>query len=355
MRACILGVGQWLPETVRTNEAWPPEFAEARSRRASERALVHIATGHAGDLCDRVVARHIATEADDPFLGSTRRRVADDHMSARQAEALAAEAALADAGIAGRDVDMLISWSLVPDHITPPSACWVAHAIGAKRAFAVGVDVACASALIQMEYAAAMIESGRIEYAVLTQSHLATRTFAMMHPASPGFGDAATAIVMGKGPGHELLGSHAVSQGEYYDAILWTRGADDDRPWFMTGNPLQCGTKDSDAARQLIQNGVRIGVQTVRELMDSHGLPVAELGALISVQPRRWFPGAIAEALELPDIAPQTFDEFAHLGAAGTVTNLIAARERGLLQQGTLVAFYAQGAGFTRAAALVRW
>jgi 3-oxoacyl-[acyl-carrier-protein] synthase-3 len=356
MRACIQGVGQWLPENIRTNDAWPPEFVAAAARRGSDRTLVQIPTGNTGDLCDEVTARHAAREVDDPFLGSTRRRVADIDISARQAEALAAEAALADADIDSRDVGLVISWSLVPDHITPPSAPWVAHAIGAKGAFAIGVDVACASALAQMEFAAAMIESGRIKYAVLTQSHLATRTFEMMHPASPGFGDAATAIVMGPGPGHELIGSYAVSEGQYYDAILWTRGTDDDRPWYTTGNPLQCGTRNSSAARQLIQNGIRFGAQTIGALMDELNMSTSAITALISVQPRRWFPEAIAETLGLAEgIAPQTFDELAHLGAAGTVTNLIAARERGLLQENTLVAFYAQGAGFTRAAALVRW
>jgi 3-oxoacyl-[acyl-carrier-protein] synthase III len=77
---------------------------------------------------------------------------------------------------------------------------------------------------------------------------------------------------------------------------------------------------------------------------------------LATVQPRRWVPAAIAEGLGLAaERAPQTFDEYAHLGGAGVVMNLIAARDAGLLQRGATVALYAQGAGFTRAAALLEW
>ena len=54
---------------------------------------------------------------------------------------------------------------------------------------------------------------------------------------------------------------------------------------------------------------------------------------LASVQPRRWVPAAIAEGLGLPArVAPQTYDRYAHLGGAGAVANLIAARDAGLLR-----------------------
>jgi 3-oxoacyl-[acyl-carrier-protein] synthase III len=101
---------------------------------------------------------------------------------------------------------------------------------------------------------------------------------------------------------------------------------------------------------------VRIGATTVREMMHSARIDVKRIGAFAAVQPRKWIPAAIAETLELPkEIAPNTFEEHAHLGGCGVVTNLIEARRRGLLAPGTLVALYGQGAGFTRAAALLEW
>ena len=49
------------------------------------------------------------------------------------------------------------------------------------------------------------------------------------------------------------------------------------------------------------------------------------------------------------------FDEYAHLGGVGVVANLLAARAGGALDPGARVVLYAQGAGFTRAAALLSW
>jgi 3-oxoacyl-[acyl-carrier-protein] synthase III len=114
------------------------------------------------------------------------------------------------------------------------------------------------------------------------------------------------------------------------------------------------GSLNPGAAQTLMQDTVRIGAETVAELLDRARLPVSQVAALASVQPRRWVPGAIAEGLGLdPDIAPQTFDEYAHLGGVGVVINLIAARRAGLLDRGARAVLYAQGAGFTRAAALL--
>jgi 3-oxoacyl-[acyl-carrier-protein] synthase III len=105
-----------------------------------------------------------------------------------------------------------------------------------------------------------------------------------------------------------------------------------------------------------MQNTVRVGVQTVQELMDRAARPIGSVDVLACVQPRRWVPTAIAEGLGLdPARAPQTFDDYAHLGAVGVITNLVAARDAGRLRRDATVALYAQGAGFTRSAALLRW
>jgi 3-oxoacyl-[acyl-carrier-protein] synthase III len=103
-------------------------------------------------------------------------------------------------------------------------------------------------------------------------------------------------------------------------------------------------------------NTIAIGVGTVEDLMQRARLPVSSIDVLASVQPRRWVPGGIAEGLGLgEERAPQTFDEYAHMGGVGVVANLLAARENGTLNPGARVVLYAQGAGFTRAAALLTW
>jgi 3-oxoacyl-[acyl-carrier-protein] synthase-3 len=355
MKATILGLGEWIPENIRTNGAWPADFGKTHSAR-EDRVLSDVVPGTTPDLCDVIVARHLADEAGDPFLGSKRRRVADDHMTSYAAETLAAQAALADAGLTGGEVDVVMAYAAVPDHISPPSATRVAHAVGATRAYAPGVHAACASAIVQLELAAALIESGRARFVLLTQSFLMTRVFPLSHPASPNIGDAATAIVVGPSTQAGVLETHAVTAGEYYESVLWRRRGEDKSRWFEAGGPMFLSTHDPTAAQKLIQNTVRLGSQTVRELAQKANARVTDIDVLASVQPRRWVPKSFAEVLGLSESkAPVTFDERAHLGACGIVTNLLEARRTGRLTDGALVALYGQGAGFTRAAALLRW
>jgi 3-oxoacyl-[acyl-carrier-protein] synthase-3 len=359
LKAAILGMGAWLPSTVRTNDAWPADFA-AQAAASSHRELADVRVSDRGDECDAIVAEYLAAEAGDPFLGSKARRIADDATTSREVEASAAETALADAGVRASDIDVVLSWSLVPDRVMPTSGPWVAHRIGATNALAIGVDVACATVIAQLLFAASLVESGRAAKVLITDSHLATRTFPIMHPASPSVGDGATAMVVGGSERAGVLASYGVSHGEYYDAVAWRRGKDDDTPWYRAGGPMHMGSYDRDGVRRIVQDTVRFGADTVRETMKRARLPVSSIAAIASVQPRRWIPVAIARALGLsPEVAPQTFDDLAHLAGCGVVTNLIEARRRGLLAprggEPPVVAMYAQGAGFTRASILLRW
>jgi hypothetical protein len=90
------------------------DFAE-QARLSTQRELTDLRAGGRGDECDDIVAGCLAAEEGDAFLGATARRIADDAMTSRQAEAYAAEAALADAAVQPSEIDVVVSWSLVPD------------------------------------------------------------------------------------------------------------------------------------------------------------------------------------------------------------------------------------------------
>jgi 3-oxoacyl-[acyl-carrier-protein] synthase-3 len=356
MPAFIAGLGQWLPTQIRENGEWPKEFL-ARAARPSLRELVDVdlSTSATSDPADEIARRYFESEAQDPFLGTHFRRIASKDMTAPKAEAMAAERALDSANVRAKEIDVVISWAAVPDRIVPPSAVKVAELIGAVHSYGFGMDAACATPITQLEVATALIESGRAKRVLLTQSHLITRTFSMMHPASPNVGDAATAIVVCEGQGPHLVSSHARTHGEYYEAVTWCRGREIDPPWWEPGPAFYLGSRDSAAAQKLVRSTVRFATTTIRELLTLAQTSADKVEVLVSIQPRRWIPKAISEALGVTWSTPETFDELAHLGGCGLVTNLIHASNIGLLKPGTKIVLYAQGAGFTRAAALLSW
>jgi 3-oxoacyl-[acyl-carrier-protein] synthase-3 len=350
----IVGMGTWLPERIRTNDAWPPSFSR-REEHTGDRTFNDI-TPSEDPVAQAILARDLMAEASDPFLGGKERRIAPETMTAVEAEVLAGRGALAEAGLSGADVDLVLSHAIVPDRVSPPSAVSVAHLLGAHRATALGVDAACASAITQLEIARAYVESGLAKVVLLTQSHLLMRAFPMSHPASPGLGDGATALVVARGVGLSIRSTFSVTHGEHALSVAWVRGHQDadDLPWWQAGGDFRMGTRSSAGATFLMRETVNYGAATVREAAERAGLDVERIGVLASVQPRGFIPPAIAERLGLSrDRAVTTYDQIAHVGVCGPVFNLVAARQQGRLPAGTIVALYGQGAGFTRAAAML--
>lgn len=357
MRARVAGLGEWYPETVRENSEWPEEFVEASRRRRGDRALVDVPSAHE-ERAQRISARYLSAEGSDPFLGSKRRRVASPDELPSDGETRAARAALDEAGIDPSDVDVIMSWAVIPDQLSPTNAVRVASNLGCNRVLAMATEMACATPLAHLLLAASLVESGRARTVLLTQSHYMTRVFPMGHPASPNIGDGATAFVVAAAETSGIKSVFSDTDGSYYDAVAWCRGKIGEREpaWWEEGPGFHVGSHDIGRARELMQNTVLIGSKTIRELMERANVPVSEIDVIASVQPRRWVPPAIAEALDLPsECAPSTFDEYAHLGGCGIIANLIEARRQGRLQPGSKVVWYGQGAGFVRNAALIEW
>lgn len=353
MRARVTGLGAWYPEQVRRNDAWPADFGD-RDRIGGDRTFNDIP--QALDDVARITSKYLTAEELDPFLGVQERRVSNEGLSAVDAEVLAANLALEDAGLSASDIDVVISYSVVPDRITPASGPAVASRLGMDRALAWGMDAACATALTQISTAAALVESGQARNVLLTQSHLLLRTFPLLHPACPGLGDAATAVVVGLTGRYSILQTLGATFGEFYEAVTWIRGSEDssDPPWWKPGGALRVGSRNREQAKALQRDTVEFGADTLRRVIKRAGLDVERIRHFASVEPRGWVPSAIAEVLGLdPSIVYSVYTNRGHLGACGPIANLEKAQREGSISEGDIIALYAQGAGFTTASVLL--
>lgn len=368
MRSTILGVGEWRPETKRLNSDWPADMVDAWIHRA--RAAMSAPADAAGvdagvlsslpdlDEADRLSVAGFTEDMSDPFLFARERYVADEATSSAEAGARAGTAALLDAGIDPALVDVVLTWDAVPDRPGCPAAPKVAELVGATRANAIDLQQACASVISSLELAAALVESGRARHVLLVQVHCAFRMFGFATPISVNVGDIATAIVVGPSERPGILSVHAHSDGCLQRGVIVARGKDDetDTPWWKAGGPFMLGTRDRALAHQMMKDTVKMGALTIREACERGRLDPKRIDVVCAPHPRRWIPGAVAQTLGIPgDRAPHTYETTAHVGGCGTVSNLLEARRRGMLREGSLVAMYAQGQGMTRAAALVSW
>lgn len=251
----------------------------------------------------------------------------------------------------------MLSVGYLPDRPAIPCAPRVMKELGLRGAVGHDVDDAYASALGQLTLARSLVEAGHARHVLLTQSHLLTRAVPLTHRASPNFGDLASALVVGRADEPGLLALHARTHAEYADAMVWTREPTGEAPpWWQAGGDFTLATLDASGIQQVIAGTVKMARDVLLELCAMARVAPASVRALCSVQPRGWLPAAIAEAAGFAaGTAVDTFAELAHVGACGVVANLLEARRAGHLARGDVVALYAQGAGLTCCAALVRW
>jgi hypothetical protein len=88
-------MGGYLPARIRTNADWPAAFA-ARERAHGNRTFSDIPES-SDPIAAAILARDLAAEAADPFLGAPRRHVADESIGAEPALAFGVAAVCASA------------------------------------------------------------------------------------------------------------------------------------------------------------------------------------------------------------------------------------------------------------------
>jgi 3-oxoacyl-[acyl-carrier-protein] synthase III len=360
-RAGIIGLGLWVPPTIRRNDAWPASFVDTyleRREAAKTADLMHVERVRAGRPYEELFQRHAAPYDRDPFKGAVERRVAPAATPSVEGDTRAVRSALEDAGVAPADVSLILSSAVVPDRVCPPNATAIQHLSGCVNAAALGVEAYCASAGAQLEIAAAMVETGRARIVVCVQSHQITRTMNLAHPSSPVFGDASSAFVVGEvASDRGLVGVVSKCEGSLAGAVTWNYEANLGGNWRCGAQgEAFLGTEDPVALRRLVDNALAYPIDAIRRLCTKTETPIDSVAALSMIQPLVWYQAAVADGLGL-DVAraPSTHARYAHIGGCAVVANLIEARDRGLLTDRTPVILYGHGAGLSLSTVMLRW
>ena len=360
MKAGIVGLGMWVPDEVRRNADWPDSFASAFNNRGQRlRADFSVIDKHReARPYNDLYMRHAASYAEDPFKGAIRRRIAPVDQPAVVGDSIAVKRALAYARVDPNQVNLVLSAALVPDRITPSNGLEVAYLADCTNAAGMSVDSVCSSAVSQLDIATALVESGRARFVACVQSHQIGRINHMNHPASPLFGDASAAFLVGPvADDRGIVGVVRGGDGSLAGAITFGYRDNPAAKWWRDASgAVEHGSEDIDSAHRIGNNLLGYPLDTIAELCEATKFDIREAAAICMIQPVSWFQAAVAEGLGVSaDRVPSTHAEYAHIGAAGVTANLIEARQRNLLYDGAPVILYAHGAGLTRFAVLLRW
>jgi 3-oxoacyl-[acyl-carrier-protein] synthase III len=354
----IISVGAFLPDEIRRNDFWAPATAASWMQKWQER-LPSMSNWYEDD--ERADSGGIAKVLtalmeikNDPFQGSKERRVAPLDMPSSEMETRAAREALERANVSPSEVDMIVSYSSVPDYLTTPNACAIHHALGLpEKCFTFSLEAACNSFLLQLTLADKMIRGGQARYALLVQSSNFTRLIPPDQSPSPMFGDGATAVLVGPvAAGLGILGQAHHTDGRLHCALATGVPG---KHWYDEGRNVFYAN-NLDLARRQIVVVADHSRQVVHEALGNAGLGVDDVDFYAPHQGTAWLRQVTQEFIGLKRARyTDTFPFAGSLSAANIPLVLATAQRENNLRSGDVVAMFGGGAGETWSSTVMRW
>lgn len=326
MTVGVLGFGGYAPERIMTNDDW-------------------------SELID----------TDDEWItartGIKRRRFAADDESTADLAMAAAEQALADAGMAGADLDEIVVATDTPEVYTPDTAAFLQHRLGAGPVTAYDLGGSgCAGWVLALDVARARIEQSAKRVLVVGVELISRLMNWDDRATAVLFGDAAGAVVLGPEAGKaELIGALAGTDGSRADILTLEAGG--------TRLPFNEESFHSGAYKKVVMNGREVFKDAVRrmsaacrDVVASVGLTMDDVDLVVPHQANKRIIDAVGSKLDLSeDRVYVNVDEYGNTGSASVPFALSEARHGGRIDEGDTVLLTAFGAGFHWAAAVLQF
>lgn len=264
----------------------------------------------------------------------------------------AARAALAAAGTAAADIDLIVLATATPDQTFPASATKVQAALGIDDCVAFDVAAVCSGFLYALQVADSMIRAGSANRALV----IGAETFSRILD----WEDRTTCVLFGDGAGAIVLEAQE-SAGKDGRGILATKLHADGRHnqlLYVDGGPSTTGTvgKLRMKGKEVFRHAVVNLATVMTEGLAAAGLEAGDVDWVVPHQANARILDATARKLGLaPEKVVVTVDRHANTSAASVPLALDAAVSDGRIKRGDLLVLEAMGGGFTWGAAVVRF
>ena len=322
--AGILGTGAYLPQAVLSNHALE-EMVETSDE------WIYARTGM-----------------------RTRRIAAADEATSDMAAAAAREA-LADAGIAPIDIDLIIVATVTPDHICPSTAALVQYKIGARKAAGFDLSAGCTGFVNALSTARQFIVSGAYERVLVIGAETLSSIL--------DYEDRETCILFGDGAGAVVLGVEA--SGAVVDCQLGMDGSGAGTISVPAGGSRTPTSHETVSnrrhfvkleGRKVFKFAVAKFCGEIEELVRRNGIEVGDIDWIVPHQANQRIIEAAAERLGFPmEKMVSNVEHYGNTSSASIPIAMAEASRDGRIRPGQIVATVAFGSGLTWGSALLRW
>lgn len=331
MKIGIKGTGTYLPDVVVTND----DFAKIVD---TSDEWIRTRTG--------IESRHMTAGESTWYMGS-----------------MAAKRALLAAGLEGSDIDLILVSTTTPDYATPSVSCMIQAEIKAKDSFTIDINVACSGFVYAFDMAARYLLDPKIKHVLIVSSEVLSRITDFEDRASCVlFGDAASAVVVGRTDTGELLASDLGADGTA-GGVLLAAYPEHKHPWWPEDAEERFPNRFESALSTLRMEGkevyrfaVNVMAGSVKRVLDEAGYTVDDLDFLVPHQANNRILEAAGRRLGLGmDKIYSGLATTGNTSSASIGLGLDAAIKEGTIKKGDLVAICGFGGGLTYGAALFRY
>ncbi len=281
--------------------------------------------------------------------GIRERRIASDTQALTDLALPGCEAALAQASLAGKDIDLLIVATVTPDMSFPSSAVMLADMLGATDAGAYDLSAGCTGFVYALVQAYGMLAAGLATRALVVGGDLLSRIVDWNDRSTLVlFGDGAGAVVLERSeqPGFLALDIGADGSGGEH---LWLPGSGSR----LFDDPEQHVKMNG---REVFKFATRILVQSAHNVLDRAGFTIDDVDVYIPHQANVRIIDHATKKLGIPsDRVVINVDRYGNTSSGSIPLALAEAQADGRLQPGHLVLMTGMGAGLTWGSALMRW
>jgi len=281
--------------------------------------------------------------------GIRSRHVAADGETTSDLALIAAQRALAAAGLSADAVDLIIVATTTPDQVFPSTACLLQAKLGVKRGAAFDVQAVCTGFLYALAVADKFVASGQSQCALVVGAEVFSRILDWSdRRTSVLFGDGAGAVVLQPCTDGGVLSTHLHADGSQAH-ILQVPGG-------IAGGGIHGSAYVQMDGQAVFRFAVRALESVCTEALEANGYTGRDLDWLVPHQANIRIISATAQKLGLPaERIVTTLEHQGNTSAASVPLALDAAVRDGRIQPGHLVLLEAVGGGMTWGAALLRW
>src|SRR5690606_19941672 len=283
----------------------------------------------------------------------------DDHPAAMGVHA--AVVALADAGVAPEQVDVVIS--ITEEYKEYPvwtAGIKLAYDVGARNAYAYDLGQKCGTAVLALKQAKDLLLADPSVDVVLVAGGY--RNCDLIDVTDPdvrfmyNLGAGGAAAVVQRDRGHALLGSSIVTDGSFSLDVLVPVGGTvtplraDNVSDYRLRVPDPAGMKER-LERASLENFVRV----VQEAVARSGATLDDVAYLAMLHVKRSAHAYLLDRLGLQPSQSIYLERYGHLGQVDQILSLELARREGLVRAGDLAVAVAAGVGYVWNALALRW